>query len=264
MKVAILTSSLNGVASHHLKELLKNDSYEIAAVFYSQGLVVQKKKFYLKKIKKTFKIGFLGTLNGIRMRKWYNENTAAYLDIENLEGLCRNNKIPFHVVNSINNKVTEKILREAKVRVGISLGNGYIASRIFSIPELGMINIHHEQLPEFQNAQSVIWQLYEGSDKTAYTIHKIDKQIDTGAVIFSEQIPIIFKETLADTVAATYAALFEASAAGLVKVLSDFDHYYHSAVPQKTGSKYTTPNIFQFWRIYSNFKKLKEKSLANS
>jgi folate-dependent phosphoribosylglycinamide formyltransferase PurN len=37
-----------------------------------------------------------------------------------------------------------------------------------------MINIHHELLPEFLGAQSVLWQLHEGSTKTGFTIHRID------------------------------------------------------------------------------------------
>ena|ERR1700730_1743036 len=64
---------------------------------------------------------------------------------------------PIHRVDGINSDGTVEIFTAA---LGLSLGNGYISKRVFSIPKFGMINVHSERLPEYQNAQSVIWPIY--------------------------------------------------------------------------------------------------------
>lgn len=259
MKVTVLTADLEGVASHHLQQLLKHPEIEVTVVIYSKGIIKNRKRFLMRKVKKAIKIGFWGTLNGIRMRAWYREGTKAFLNIENLETLCDKHRIPFYTVQEINAAQTVSILKDSQAELGLSLGNGYISSKVFLTPKFGMINIHHEQLPDYQNAQSVIWQLYNGSTVTGYTIHQITKNIDEGEILYEEVVPILFRDSLGETVSATYAALYNASAAGLVKVLKDFYHYFDNAEPQGVGKKYTTPGLFQFLRVQSNFNKLKSK-----
>jgi methionyl-tRNA formyltransferase len=120
-----------------------------------------------------------------------------------------------------------------------------------------MLNIHGEVLPDFQNAQSVIWQLYEGRSETGYTIHRIDKGIDTGNIIRQERFPILFKDTLGETVNVNCSLILQRAAAGLVDVVNNFDTYQDQAYPQKKGKSYTTPSIWQYLRIKKQFRKLK-------
>lgn len=260
MNVVILTSSIKGTASHHLEYLLKSEKINIAMVIYSKGEIKNKKKYYKNKIKKLFKIGLFGALNGIRMRKWYGIDTEAYLHIENLEKICSKNQIAFKEVPSINCEETISYFKEANTDIGLSLGNGYIGSKIFTIPKFGMLNIHHEELPKYQNAQSIIWQIYNGSKHTAYTIHKIDKHIDTGEILLQEKIPIHFRGSLSDTIAYNYAQLWEASAKGFKMVLENFEMYYKNATTQGEGDSYTTPKYLEFQRINRQFIKLKKES----
>ena len=257
MKIIILTSSRWGTAAHHLPYLLQIKSCEVAMVIFSRGKISDKGKHYFKKFKKILSVGILGAINGIRMRKWYNENTAKYAGTVDLKDTCEQSKIPFFEVETINSEKTISLFKQANADVGISMDNGYIGKKIFSVPKFGMLNIHHEILPEYQNAQSVIWQLYNNSSFTGYTIHKIDRQIDTGEILFQEKIPIIFKNTLADTVAHTSAVLLKSSAKGLLYVMEHFEQLQKNAKPQNEEKKYFTPNIFQFLKIYRNYRKLR-------
>lgn len=258
MKVIILTTSVYGTTGHHLPVLYKCKNVEIAMVVVSEGRVLDKKKQYLRRIKKMTKIGLFGAINGIRMRKWYGEEMRKYCHIENAESFCNTHSIPFCKVPNTNSEETQKIFREVGADIGLSLGNGYISARVFGIPKYGMLNIHHEILPQYQNAQSIIWQLYNGSSETGYTIHKIDKQIDTGEILLQEKIPISFRETLDDTVAFNYARLFDASGAGLVRIFNKFDEYFFNAQPQGHGTTYTTPSFRQFLKIKKQFERLKK------
>ncbi|MDI1235306.1 MAG: formyltransferase family protein [bacterium] len=256
MKILILTSALNGTAAHHLEVILKEPSIQVVSVIYSQGAP---KSFYKKafqKFRKILKIGLLGALNGIKMRKWYHEDVSKYVKIQNLEDLCKANRVPFSKTMSINSEDTIELFKASGAEIGISLGNGYITNKIFTILPEGMLNIHHEILPEFQNAQSVIWQIYNGSNKTGYTIHKINKKIDTGEILYQKELPIIFKGTLAETVSASYAEVLKQSAIGLVTVLKDYRFFLKSAVVQRVGHTYTTPSFTQFLKMKRQFKKL--------
>lgn len=256
MKVIILTSSLQGTASHHLKYLLKEKNLTISMVVYNEGKITKKYKYFTKKLRKIARIGILGTINGFRMRKWFGKNITNYTEIGNLVEMCRINHIPLYNTPSINSSETVDLFNKSGADIGLSLGNGYIGMKVFSIPKYGMINIHHEILPEYQNGQSVIWQLYNGSSTTGYTIHKIDKGIDSGAILLKENIPINFEKTLADTISHTIAILYDKSALGLIKVLNDYPTYNSHSVQQNAGKSYTTPTILQFFIILKQFKKL--------
>lgn len=257
MKVVILTTSVYGVAGHHLPEIIKCPDIEIAMVIVSQGEIRDKVKHYSRKIKKALNIGAAGAYNGIVMRKWYKEDVGNYTKIQNAEELCIRHNIPFRYVPFTNSEETRDALVQTNSALVLSLGNGYIQKEIYSIPKYGMINIHHEVLPQYRNAQSIIWQLYNGSSETGYTIHKISQKLDAGDILYQERLPITFMDTLAETVSFNYARLYDASAKGLVKVLADFKQYYEQAQPQATGTSYTTPTMRQFMKIKQQFATLK-------
>jgi methionyl-tRNA formyltransferase len=258
LKVVILASSVTGTAAHHLPYLIESKVCDVSMVVLSRNVIFRRSRHYKRKIQKIFKIGLLGSLNGVRMRKWYSALTKKYIRIRNLEETCAHYKVPFFTTPTINCEDTAGLLRQASADVGISLGNGYIGKKIFNIPLHGMINIHHEILPDYQNAQSIIWQIYNNSIFTGYTIHKIDSSIDTGDIIFKEQVPIEFKGTLPDTVANTSVKLLQSSARGLIHVLGNFKKLMVCALPQGKGNHYTTPTIWQYIKIEQNFRHLKK------
>lgn len=263
IEVIILTSSNQGSASVHLAELVKSQKIKVKAVVLSRGRIANKKKYYKRKISKTLHIGLLGALNGIRMRKWYRKGVLEYLNVEPIEKLCNSYNIPLKVTPTINCLQTIEYFSGANADIGLSLGNGYIGSKVFSLLKYGMINIHHEELPAYQNAQSIIWQLYNNSSNTGYTIHKIDKHIDTGEILANEIVPITFKQNLESTVSFNYSVLWKKSSLGLVELLENFETYYEKSIPQAQGISYTTPSFKQYLRILRNFKKMKKVYFAN-
>lgn len=260
MKIIILTSSRYGTASHHLPYLIKSNDCEIAMVILNEGIVVNKKNYYKNKFQKIIKIGLLGALNGIRMRKWFTQGMSQFKKVAELEEICKENNIPFYITPNINSQLTIDLFKKANSDLGLSLGNSYIGQKVFSIPKYGMINIHHETLPAYKNAQSVIWQIYNMSPMTGYTIHEIDKHIDTGKILFQESVPISFENTLRLTIAKTSVSLLEASANGLLKVLKDFDDLYKNAKTQGRGYSYTTPSFWQYIKIVINYNILKKRA----
>lgn len=260
MKIVILTSSLTGVAAHAVPLLFAEPAISIEMVIFNEGQPPGKKKYYLKKIKKTLKIGIMGTLNGIRMRNWFGKNAEKFLPAVNLETYCKQNNIQFYKTPAINSEITKELFSKASADIGISLGNSFISKSIFNIPRLGMINIHGEVLPQYQNAQSVIWQLYNGSTETGLTIHKINRKIDQGDILYTEKFPIKFLSDLKSTVAYNCAEITKRACAALVKVVNNFSYYDQHAIPQKECTHYTTPTIKEFKKIKQQFILLKNNA----
>jgi methionyl-tRNA formyltransferase len=171
--------------------------------------------------------------------------------------LCKRLDIPYQETPFIGHPDTVKLFREANADLGISLGNPYIPTKVFSVPRFGMINIHGEILPQFQNAQSVIWQIYEGSKMTGYTIHKIDNRIDTGDILLQESFPIPLRDTLEQTVREGVDEILRKAGQGLAVVVNDFHALESGAKPQGKGKSYTTPSFTQFREMVRKFNLIK-------
>lgn len=255
MRVIILTSARRGTASYFLPHLIKQAGIEVALVVHSKNAVTNRKRLVKKRIQKIRKIGILGAINGIRMRKWFQDDMAKYVEFRDIEELCKANQINFEETDTINCPRTKDLFSSANADLGLSLGNGYIASSVFNLPKYGMINLHGEQLPAYKNAQSVIWQIFNESPQTGYTIHEVSKGIDAGRILKQEVFPIEFRPSLGDTVAFNCAQILKRSVPGMIDVLVNFKQYQGNAKEQKGGSSYTTPSIYQFLRILKNYRR---------
>ena len=106
---------------------------------------------------------------------------------------------------------------------------------------------HNTKTPKACSGPSTTW-----NPKTGLTIHKIDKGIDTGAVLHQEVYPIIFRPTLHETVVATNAETRARAPAAIVRVCREYRALTERAQPQKAGTKYTTPSFGAFLRMVAN------------
>lgn len=265
LNIVIITSFDRGFASNCIPELLKQaTNYKILAVIvcFSQPQKLSKR---LKRIrKKVAKIGVLGALNGIRMRKWFRDDVNERLQTVSLKELCVSLDLPLIYTKGVNSQDTQEYLKELNPDLGLSLGNGFISSRIFNIPKYGMLNVHHEVLPDYQGAQSIIWPLFFQEKITGYTIHRIEKEIDTGAIVYQEKFPIEIKSKLRQTVSSNYAISKQKSIKGLVYTLNHFRELLMKSQPQTGGNRFTTPSITEFLRILRNHKRLLKRQVSIS
>jgi len=153
--------------------------------------------------------------------------------------------------------VTRQLLEDAGVDLGLSLGNSYIAPRVFSIPRHGMLNVHGEILPRFQGAASVIWAIHEGVTETGFTIHRVDRGIDTGGILYRERFPIEFKTTFRETVETNVAEILRRVPPALGRVVAEFETFQPRSHDQERGSSYTTPTFRQFLHMLRQHRRLR-------
>ncbi len=250
-RVVVLTSRERGAASICLPSILSQSNVEVVGLFCSRNEMTPRQRWrsLRKKLMKAIRIGPLGTFNGMRIRRWYGRNLDALLQLESVRHMCKRAGVPYTEVPGINCEETVAAIQALRPDIGLSLGNGYISPRVFSIPLHGMLNIHHEELPAFRGAQSVIWQIYHGSEHSGFTVHRIDERIDTGAIVYTERIPIDFRELLGETVTSTLAESMRRSAEAIGRIVGNLDQALADARVQSNGESYTTPTYRQYRRM---------------
>jgi methionyl-tRNA formyltransferase len=86
--------------------------------------------------------------------------------------------------------MTRNVLAEMRPDLGISIGNRVIGEQVFSLPRLGMINLHHGRIPEYRGGPPAFWELFDGARSLGISVHQIDSQIDHGAVLVRGEVPI--------------------------------------------------------------------------
>lgn len=262
MKVYIFTSSDYGSSTYIIEQIIKAKPDLINGIIYCQNSIKVAKKNQIKRIvKKVLNIGILGAINGVRMRKWYSSHLNSILRPSNLDFIADKYNIPLIVVPDSRSNTTSLIIKELACDLGVSIGNSYISETVFKSFKKGMVNLHGEILPQYQNAQSVIWQLFNNSNKTGLTIHQIEKKIDTGRILLKKIIEIKFDKEISKTVSNTCAIITQYAADSIIEVVLNYDKLFENGVVQKDATKYTTPSIWQFIRILNNHRKLRLKVL---
>ncbi len=255
MNIIILTSIRNGIASRCLPALCAHPQLNVKRVILAHSGSPNKKRSLKRRLKKTWRIGLLGALNGIRLREWYCDK-----EVEDLADVCRKHQVELVETEFVNSEQTRNLFREVGPDLGLSLGNAYIGKSVYSIPRFGMINIHNEVLPRFQGAQSIIWPLYEGVAETGFTIHQIDAHIDTGEILFQQRLPIRFYSTLRETVEENLKTSWSQIPAAFSYVCENYEELSRKSMNQEISHSYTTPTFWQFLRMLRKHKEMYQSS----
>ncbi len=111
-------------------------------------------------------------------KKWADENTIKVLQPEKL-----------------GDEVFKEISKESwDLFVVIAYGK-IIPEKFISLPKFGTINLHYSLLPKYRGATPVESALLSGDEISGITIQKMRFKLDTGPIIFQEEIPIDGNDT---------------------------------------------------------------------
>jgi methionyl-tRNA formyltransferase len=262
LRYAVVTSNRVGYAARFI-ELAANHpdlSAQLVAVVYCRGLPpsgAARRRLLFRKLRKALAIGVLGTLNGFRMRRWYGREVAAITGLGDVVAVCESAGVRLLEIPHFGDLRGQAQLRALDLDVAVSMGNDYIPSSFFRIPRFGMINVHHELLPEYRGAQTAIWQIYNGSRVSGFTIHEIDKRMDGGRILYREELPLEIRRTLRETVVETTARIQLRSIHALLTFLPNFPAALARAEQNVGGGTYTTPGSWALVRILRNLRRLR-------
>ena len=73
-----------------------------------------------------------------------------------------------------------------------------LPEEVWSMPKLGTFNLHAALLPQYRGAAPINWAVINGERMTGVTTFMIDKDIDTGGIMFREECRISDTDTAGD------------------------------------------------------------------
>ena len=99
-------------------------------------------------------------------------------------------------LHSVNDNHIRAYITSLAPDIAISFGTGIIKPYIFKIPAMGTINVHRGYIQKYRGLDSDLWAMYNKEfDNIGTTIHFVDDNLDTGAILAQENV-IITKEDM--------------------------------------------------------------------
>jgi methionyl-tRNA formyltransferase len=106
--------------------------------------------------------------------------------------------IPVMQPEKLKDKAFLDELRNYKADLQVVVAFRMLPEVVWNMPRMGTINLHGSLLPQYRGAAPINWAIINGEKETGVTTFFIEKEIDTGKVIFSETIPIGEKDSAGD------------------------------------------------------------------
>ena len=115
----------------------------------------------------------------------------------NLRHLARLANIPIYEANR--DSLADGLhawLRELRPDVLLTFTFPYrLPLEVLRVPRLGGFNVHGGKLPEYRGPQPVFWQILNREAEGAVTVHRMDEDLDHGAIVASQSVPIAPDDT---------------------------------------------------------------------
>ncbi len=100
---------------------------------------------------------------------------------------------------------------------------------VWSMHKYGTFNLHGSLLPQYRGAAPINWAIINGETTTGLTTFFLEEKIDTGNIIFQEEIPIDFEDT-ADSL---HDKLMNAGAELVIKTVNAIQSANYQRLPQQ-------------------------------
>jgi methionyl-tRNA formyltransferase len=113
---------------------------------------------------------------------------------------------------------------------------------VWSMPRMGTFNLHASLLPDYRGAAPINWAVINGETETGATTFFIEKEIDTGKIIFQAKETIHPEDTAGDV----YLRLMEKGASLVVKTVEAITLGNYPQIDQPTGTEWkAAPKLFR-------------------
>jgi methionyl-tRNA formyltransferase len=133
-------------------------------------------------------------------------------------------------------------LRSLKANLFIVVAFRMLPEVVWTMPELGTFNLHASLLPQYRGAAPINWSIIHGDHKTGVTTFFLKHEIDTGDLIFQEEIDIEHN----DTAGTLHDKLMTTGAVLVLKTVKTIEKGDVQAIPQKhIGDLKHAPKIFK-------------------
>ncbi|MBL4754487.1 MAG: methionyl-tRNA formyltransferase [Flavobacteriales bacterium] len=120
-------------------------------------------------------------------------------------------------------------LAALKADIQIVVAFRMLPESVWNMPPKGTVNLHASLLPNYRGAAPINWAVMNGDTATGLTTFFIEKEIDTGKVIFQEKMAIPYNWTAGQL----HDELMVMGGALLVKTVKAIESGFDNAIDQK-------------------------------
>lgn len=96
-----------------------------------------------------------------------------------------------------------------------------LQQKTFSMPKIGTVNIHPSLLPRYRGPNPYMQVILHGEKKTGVTLHLVDKNLDTGAILLQKEIDVLPDDTGKELRERTFSAAREIAAEFFRKIQTE-------------------------------------------
>jgi folate-dependent phosphoribosylglycinamide formyltransferase PurN len=176
------------------------------------------------------------TSEAVRNLQYPRSETALRKGLKQISGRL-------HFVKEIHAQEVLDCVRALEPDLGLIYGSPILKPKLFEIPKLGTLGIHHGRLPEYRGNKTAFWSIYNGEPVAGVTIQKINEGLDTGSIV---------KEGVVSIGRKSYPAVIrELEELGLQLYIEAILEVKHATAayrpqPQTKGKLYRNPKLNDF------------------
>ncbi len=117
--------------------------------------------------------------------------------VDDLRQSCRQSGCALCVTSAVHAPESLEFVRGLNADLGVVFGTPILKPKLFTIPRLGSINLHQRKVPDYRGGGPVgLWEMLDGQTEIGVTVHRVLQEVDAGAVLRADTIPIEPYDTL--------------------------------------------------------------------
>jgi len=111
--------------------------------------------------------------------------------VKELTAACASRSWASHLTADIHSAEALAFVRSVSPDLGIVLGTRILQPALYRIPVQGSVNLHKRKVPDYRGGGAIgLWELLDAQNEIGVTIHRVEEQVDTGAILRARSIPV--------------------------------------------------------------------------
>jgi methionyl-tRNA formyltransferase len=151
------------------------------------------------------------------------------LQVSPVKEIANMHSLPIYQPKSLKTESSQQKLYDLKPDLIVVAAYGLLLPpAVLAVPSFGCINVHGSLLPRWRGAAPIQRAISAGDTVTGITMMQMDSGLDTGPILYQQQIPIL----AADTAATLQTRLAALGADCLLRTLKHLSDYQARALTQ--------------------------------
>ncbi len=114
-----------------------------------------------------------------------------------VQALCRRHQLPVWRTLDLNNPDSLSFVGDKSPDYLLTVNfNQKLAAKVLALPARGCINLHPSLLPDYKGVDPVLAAIGAGESRYGVTLHRMDEEFDTGAILAQQKLSIASGECL--------------------------------------------------------------------